>query len=139
MPVPKRATVRRNRGIPSTPDTVLPRQGRRGAPPKPPVPLGTVGKDLWRRLWASPQATTWQRSHDDGVAKRSHHEHLWFEAAPSERVRLAAQVQAWEDRWGFNPRALAQMHMAIEGDEDKTPAPMSGVTDIRDRLKDAAG
>lgn len=51
-------------------------------------------------------------------------------------VRVMPQIQAWEDRWGFNPRSLAQLHMWIEGDLPVTEAkPVRDVTDIRDRMK----
>lgn len=51
-------------------------------------------------------------------------------------VRIVPQIQAWEDRWGFNPRSLAQLHMWIEGDEPPAPRkPARDVVDIRDRMK----
>lgn len=56
-------------------------------------------------------------------------------------ARILPQIQAWEDRWGFNPRSLAQLHMWIEGDappEPKNSKPAKDVVDIRDRMREIA-
>lgn len=137
-PVPKRPDQRRRRNLQS--EQVLPASGRRGRPPKPPVALGAAGAALWSRLWTTPQATLWGRSHYDGVAKRCQLEDMWLTGG-EDQLKVIAAVQAWEDRWGFNPRALAQMHVRIEDEE--VPAEKAktakDVIDIRDRLRDATG
>lgn len=138
-PVPRRPQERRRRNIvePGKADRALPVNGRRGRPPKPPVALGSAGQALWVRLWSSPQATVWHRSDADGVAKRCQLEDMLAEG-DGDRLKVMAQIQTWEDRWGFNPRALAQLHMWIEGDgpppADKKPT--RDVVDIRDRMRE---
>lgn len=139
-PVPRRPDERRRRNVvePAKADRMLPSGGRRGRPPNPTVELGSAGRALWQRLWASPQATVWHRSDLDGVGKRCQLEDMLVQG-DGDPLKVMAQIQAWEDRWGFNPRALAQLHMWIDGEgpaEPKGPKPGSDVVDIRDRMRE---
>lgn len=139
-PVPRRPQERRRRNIPEAgkADRALPVDGRRGRTPPSPVPLGPAGQALWKRLWSSPQATVWHRSDADGVAKRCQLEDMLI-SGDGDPLKVMAQIQAWEDRWGFNPRALAQLHMWIESDGAAPPAAAkstSDVVDIRDRMRE---
>lgn len=143
-PLPKAPHERRRRNVPppSQTDRMLPAEGRRGRPPSPPIELGPHGAALWRYLWGTPQATLWSKAHLWGVAERCRLED-WINEPGGENkpTVVASLIQAWDDRWGFNPRSLAQLHMWIEGSTPKpAEAPKTAtVADIRERLKDAAG
>lgn len=136
---PKPPGERRRRNVAG--DRTLPAEGRRGRPPSPPFPLGPAGQKLWRYLWGTPQATTWGKAHHWGVAERCRWEDLVSDGDGPD-YKLMALIQQWEDRWAFNPKGLATLHMWIDdGEPEAKPQkpPPSGVTDIRSRLRESAG
>jgi hypothetical protein len=139
-PVPRHPSERRRRNVAESgkADRALPSGGRRGRPPNSPVALGAAGAALWQRLWASPQATLWHRCDYDGVAKRCQLEDM-LTSGDGDPLKIMAQIQAWEDRWGFNPRALAQLHLWIESGDAPAPSsskPARDVVDIRERMRE---
>lgn len=135
-PKPPDQRRRRNAPQPHLADRKLPAEGRKGRAPVPPVPLGAAGKKLWGVLWASPQATTWTKTDHRGVATRCQLEDVYQEN-PAD-MKVLGQIVVWEDRWGFNPKARAALHMWIEqeGGERAADREVSAtVTDVRDRLR----
>lgn len=56
-PLPTKNPRRRNK--PTIPTTELPARGRKGAAPKPPVPLGKRSGAWWKWAWSLPQAAGW--------------------------------------------------------------------------------
>jgi hypothetical protein len=61
-PAPDPGALRRDRADDATFWVVLPSEGRAGEPPVWPMSAGSDRElELWRRMWARPQATQWER------------------------------------------------------------------------------
>jgi len=116
---------------------MLPSDGRVGPLPHCPLKLGATGREMWRWLWALPQASKW---HEDAARYPlarlvTHFEEMEACDDPQQRARLSKLIEGIEDRWGLSPKSMATLHWFVD-DADPTPALKSvPVTDIRDRLK----
>jgi len=147
-PAPKPSDARRRRRDVSASQAAhrLPITGRQGTPPKAPVRLGTAGRRWWKWAWSTPQATTWNASFLEPLAKRAQLEDQWVTAlegdadgdqrATDTAVRLLPLILRMDDAFGLTPAAAAKLHYAFVDDEPAPPVESAGnVTNIRDRLK----
>jgi hypothetical protein len=118
----KPAHQRRRRNATSFIGTDLPVSGR--TEPAPRLPnlrrWDRSTRRWWKELWATPQATQW----DPGGPT------LWVYAVLvdmliTERLpahRLSAELRAWEDRYGLNPRAMAALRWRVVEGASEPPA-----------------
>jgi hypothetical protein len=120
---PKPSAVRPGRGL-AQPLMVLPQGGRRGKPPKWPLP-GVSGEeiDLWEQLWKLPQAVAWEKIGSERVVARycrllAIAEMRESGAAAIKGVAgLLGEVRQLEDRLGLSPMAMLRLRWQISSDE----------------------
>lgn len=114
-PAPKRNPIYKRRPRPDW--RRLPAAGRSGPVPRWPRGLGRVkgSADLWRELWASPQADAWADLGWVRVVARYTVLVLLAER-PGAPVALLAEVRQLEDRLGLTPMAMRRLQWEI-GDE----------------------
>jgi len=141
---PKADGQRRNRSaLLAQQGTVrLPAAGRQGEPPA--WPLGAAWKDdsdapkreadIWRRLWATPQAVVWEpHGWYDVVARYARL--LVVVENPSAPAALFAEVRQLEDRLGLSPMALLRLRWIVVSDEADEQGGELVEIDIRERLR----
>lgn len=113
--------------------TVLPASGRSGPPP--PFPLAHVEpeeRDVWRQLWATPQATEWERLGSFYVRVVARYVRSLIEAEePGAVAALQSEVRQLEDRLGLTPMAMLRLRWVIGDPEpddidDDVPVMTSG-------------
>lgn len=110
-PPPNKHARRRN----ARPDwRRLPRSGREGDAPEWPLSKATRAEaELWRQLWASPQAVAWEAL---GWA-RSVARYCRAAVQAEKRGALAfllSEVRQMEDRLGLNPKAMKSLAWEID-------------------------
>jgi hypothetical protein len=118
----------------------LPAAGRQGDPPAWPLP-GRWSKaelELWRQLWASPQAIAWESFGWARMVARYVRAAVRAERQGA-KAYLLSEVRQLEDRLGLNPMAMKRLQWVIAVDVDEEPAGDEGdnIADIeryRDRL-----
>lgn len=95
----------------------LPSEGRKGAPPKWPLPdrATAAERSMWVDLWASPQAVAWERLGWTRTVGR--YCRLAVLAEASQNAALHAQVTALEDRLGLTPKAMRLLLWEVTVDE----------------------
>ncbi|MGH9281589.1 MAG: hypothetical protein ACRD0S_01495 [Acidimicrobiales bacterium] len=123
-PYPKPADQRRRRNA-APAHVTLPAAGRPGPPPTWPLPKQTPReKTLWRRLWATPQATQWERQRCEEVVAR--YARLLTLAETPSAARgvgvLLAEARQLEDRLGLNPLSMLRLRWDI-ADEPEVEVP----------------
>jgi hypothetical protein len=109
---PKPDAVRRNArsGV-----TMLPAGGRQGDPPDWPFALLSPAElELWRQLWASPQAVAWERHGWIRVVARYCRVAVVAEELNKDALSEARQL---EDRLGLTPKAMRMLMWQIATDE----------------------
>lgn len=114
--------------------TVLPAEGRKGKPPA--WPLSGVWKedeqDAWTQLWATPQATAWERMGWTRTVARYCRVMVAAED-PDATAALLAQATALEDRLGLTPKAMRLLLWQVASDE--VAAKREQVKGVRGRIK----
>jgi len=94
---------------------MLPAKGREGAPPAWPLELVTAAEiDLWRELWATPQAVAWERHGWTRVVARYVRCVLAAEELNKDALSEARQL---EDRLGLTPKAMRMLMWQVASDE----------------------
>jgi hypothetical protein len=113
-PPPKPDSQRVRRAAPlASSVTRLPAEGRRGDVPD--WPFGDDAPDLWRQLWATPQAAAWQRLGWTRVVARYCMVLLSVEREPT--AAMLGEVRQLEDRLGLSPMAMLRLRWEIASDE----------------------
>lgn len=140
-PVPKPPSERRRRNVTGVkPDHILPVDGRTGPVPDCPIRLGSIGMEVWRWLWHTPQATKWHGEAAVYPLARlaMAYEELITEGTDGDqnyRAQLQRQIETSEDKWGLNPKAMAALHWFFGEPAADKPKVVEPVTDLRDRVK----
>ena len=114
MPVPPKIDpVRRNA---RTGPRKLPAEGRKGVPPRWPLPDKATLREtaLWKDLWATPQAVAWEQLGWTRTVARYARIALLAEACDKDFLPEARQL---EDRLGLTPRAMRILLWEISSDE----------------------
>jgi hypothetical protein len=118
----------------------LPASGREGDPPEWPLSKPTKAEvELWRQLWASPQAVAWEAF--GWVRAVARYCRATIQAEKRGAVAfLLSEVRQMEDRLGLNPKALKHLQWVIAADvEDEQPHGVSdNVTDL-DHFRELLG
>jgi hypothetical protein len=95
---------------------MLPAKGRPGDPPRWPLDKQhPVEVDVWRQLWATPQAVAWEKLSWTRTVARYCRAVVLAEVSVS--PPLLAQVTAMEDRLGLTPKAMRLLMWQIAPDE----------------------
>lgn len=110
-PKPPEQRVRRNAPLANT--VKLPAEGRRGDAPE--WPMNDEAPDLWRQLWATPQAAAWERLGWTRVVARYCMVLLSVEREPT--AGMLGEVRQLEDRLGLSPMAMLRLRWEIASDE----------------------
>lgn len=126
-PAPKKDARRRNK----RPDWLtLPAAGRTGRAPKWPMPRNTdrtAAKretELWRDLWATPQAFAWEQLGWTRVVARYCRLVIICEG-PESTAALLGEVRQLEDRLGLTPMAMRRLQWEV-GETAAAPGSSSG-------------
>lgn len=131
IPGPPQQRRQPGRGLAGGRLTHLPVGGRKGKPPAWPLPVPSKReRELWARLWRTPQASAWENggTFADVVARYVRLSVL-TETKPTAMV--LQEVRHLEDRLGLNSLALARLRWTVADDTK----PELAVLDIRDRLR----
>ena len=109
---PKPDPVRRNARVGPQ---ALPAGGRRGDPPRWPLPDQKPGEDtIWRELWATPQAAAWERLGWTRTVARYCRVLVDAEALNYAAMKAADSL---EDRLGLTPKAMRMLLWTVASDE----------------------
>ncbi|WP_201752961.1 phage terminase small subunit [Micromonospora rubida] len=126
--------------------TVLPSAGRAGDPPAWPLSehedsdWGEREAELWRRLWASPQACEWERQGQD-LEVALYVRRLVEAEQPGARANLATLVRQMADALGLTIPGLRTNRWRIAVDQvaakraEKSTPPESARMAARDRFQ----
>jgi hypothetical protein len=108
---PQRGT--RGRGV-----VMLPAGGRKGDPPRWPLPGGVdaAEREAWAQLWATPQAVAWEQLGWTRTVARYCRVMVAAER-PDATAALLAQAVALEDRLGLTPKSMRLLLWQIAVDE----------------------
>src|SRR4051794_29074197 len=129
-PPPKPADQQRRsgRGLAAGGLTQLPAEGRQGDPPAWPLPKPIKReRELWARVWSTPQAVVWERLGWADVVARYVRQLVVAEQRDAPITALG-EVRQLEDRLGLSPMAMLRLRWEIVADEvggqrqAKTPA-----------------
>lgn len=96
----------------------LPAEGRKGPTPAWPLPGGMDGfeEQVWRELWATPQAVAWERFGWTRVVAR--YCRVLVEAEQrSAKASSRNQASLLEDKLGMTPKAMRLLLWQIASDE----------------------
>lgn len=112
-PAPKDPASRRRRNA-AVGKTLLPAGGREGDAPV--WPLSSGEPDVWAELWASPQASAWERFGWTRVVARYA---LLLERSEDVDAPAAilGEVRQLEDRLGLNPKSMRSLLWEVTDDE----------------------
>jgi hypothetical protein len=115
-PPPKPADQRARRNKPPTAAVQLPPEGRQGDPPAWPLARkAAADMQLWRELWATPQAAAWDRM--GGGVVRVVARYVVLTRAAAQDPRMFAEIRQLEDRLGLNPLFMRRLGWEIAPDE----------------------
>jgi hypothetical protein len=132
-PPPKPAHQRRRTNA-APPLIWLPAEGRQGETPSWPLPRPRKRElELWRRLWATPQAVAWEMQGIDLVIARFARL-LAVAERPDATAAILGEVRQLEDRLGLTVMSMLRLRWQITDaawERDEPP----DVLDIRDRLR----
>jgi hypothetical protein len=110
----------------------LPASGRQGDPPEWPLSKPTKAEaELWRQLWASPQAVAWEVF--GWVRAVARYCRATVQAEKRGAVAfLLSEVRQMEDRLGLNPMAMKRLQWVIAADveEEQPRGDRDNVTDL---------
>ena len=115
MQVPKENPIRRNSRVGPV---LLPASGRKGRPPRWPLPGHEDPFELaaWAQLWATPQAVAWERL--GWVRTVARYCRVMVAAEQSDATAaMLSQATMLEDRLGLTPRAMRMLLWQIAPDE----------------------
>ena len=109
-PAPKKEARRRN----ARPDwRTLPAEGRRGRAPAWPIGKPTrVETELWKKLWATPQAVAWADLGWTRIVGRYARLVLLCEG-PDATAALLGEIRQLEDRLGLTPMSMRRLQWEI--------------------------
>jgi len=112
---PKANPVRRNARVGPT---ILPAEGRKGAPPSWPLAgrHTAAEKITWAELWATPQAVAWETFGAGCVRVVARYCRLLHSAEAMNKDALAEARQI-EDKLGLTPKAMRMLLWVISADE----------------------
>ena len=116
----------------------LPASGRKGAPPKWPLPgkASATESAAWKQAWTTPQAVAWERL--GWVRPVARYVRCLVQAeevgAPA---ALLGEVRQMEDRLGLSPMALLRLRWSVVADElaDGTSSGTTPTPSSRTRLR----
>lgn len=114
---PKVDPVRRNARVGPL---ILPAEGRKGRPPKWPLDVpeepgvAVAEREVWKELWATPQAVQWERLGWTRVVAR--YARLLIGAEHLDKDCLA-EARQLEDRLGLTPKAMRLLLWQVSVDE----------------------
>lgn len=132
---PKPGARQPNRGLGAAALVKLPAAGRSG--PAPDWPLRRPRpreREIWQRLWQTPQAIAWERlGWADAVARYARV--LVAAEAVDAAPTMLSEARQLEDRLGLSPLALLRLRWEIVDSEEGGEKGASEVLDIRERLK----
>lgn len=121
-PAPKDPASRRRRNA-AVGKTLLPAGGRPGFAPA--WPLGSDEPDVWADLWATPQASAWERFGWTRVVAR--YALLLGRSEDAEApAAILGEVRQLEDRLGLNPKSMRSLLWEVTEDE---------LSEVRDESK----
>jgi hypothetical protein len=139
-PPPDPAALRRNRPSDKAGWTTLPAEGRAGGPPAWPLAAMTDREfELWRDLWAKPQAVAWEAL-DQGYEVALFVRALAQAEQPDAKVELQRVVRSYMDSLGLSVQGMLRNRWkvapATEADEPAVSAVRPARRpSARDRLK----
>ncbi|MFC6017788.1 hypothetical protein ACFP2T_16425 [Plantactinospora solaniradicis] len=112
---PKHDPVRRNARVGPV---MLPAEGRKGDPPKWPLPgrMDAAEREAWAQLWATPQAVAWERLGWTRTVARYCRMMVQAEKRDASAA-LLGQVTILEDRLGLTPKSMRILLWQIATDE----------------------
>lgn len=120
-PPPKDPATRRRRNV--TPGfKALPAVGRTAPPPEWPI-AGTPNFDevqLWKRLWALPQAVEWERMRCEDIVALYVRSFVRATAIDADS-KMLAEVRQLDAKIGLSPKAMRDLRW--ETDEPAEPEP----------------
>lgn len=156
-PPPDPNALRRDRRQDKDGWTNLPAEGRVGDPP--PWPLAALEVDpendaaaawsmeraereldVWRTLWATPQAVVWARL--GWTLEVAMYVRLVVKAERTAETKALAEARMWSDRLGLNPAAMLRNRWRIAADEiavKREQRAETGRGSVRDRLRAVNG
>lgn len=114
----------------------LPKGGRKGPTPEWPLPGGQSAdeKQLWKELWATPQAVAWEQLEWTRAVAR--YARIALEAEQRKApVMTRAEARQMEDKLGLTPKAMRMLLWEVVGDEVEQARQASDVASARDRIK----
>lgn len=116
-PAPDPEALRRERDARDW--VVLPAEGRKGSPPRWPLPDSTRREaELWKVLWAKPQAVMWERQGQE--LEVALYVRRWCEAEVAEsRVTLSTLVRQMADSLGLTTPGLRANRWRIAPADDQ--------------------
>ncbi len=111
----------------------LPAEGRKGDPPKWPLPGRIIAAEsrAWAELWATPQAVAWEKLGWTRTVARYCRVMVAAEKKDA-TAALLAQAVSLEDRLGLTPKAMRLLLWEIVADEVTEKRETGGV---RGRIK----
>jgi hypothetical protein len=97
----------------------LPAEGRKGKPPVWPLDDVFDGEpERWKALWATPQATAWDRMGDGVVLVVARYCRMVVSSETGKpNAAVLSHVMALEDRLGLTPKAMRMLLWEIVTDE----------------------
>lgn len=98
--------------------------------------------DVWRDLWATPQATAWHRM--GWSLEVALYVRLIVGAESTGEIKALAEARMWSDRLGLNPAAMLRNRWRVAADEvaerrQERPVVAAGRKDVRSRLQAVNG
>ena len=128
-PAPNKFARRRN----ARPDWVtLPSSGYEGEIPDWPlaVPPDEDERELWLRLWRTPQAVMWAKSGFERLVARLTVASVLCEDKERMNGALLGAVKDMEDRLGLSPMAFKRLQWELSDDDESDGVEVAGVTPI---------
>lgn len=112
---------------------MLPAKGRTGIAPNWPLDPATLGEaELWRQLWATPQAVAWERHGWTRVVARYCRIVILAEAMGKDALSEARQL---EDRLGLTPKAMRMLMWQVAPDEVAEKREQAPTESARGRIR----
>lgn len=117
----------------------LPAEGRQGDTPEWPLPgrSSKAERELWRQLWASPQAVAWERLGWARSVGRYVRAAIRAER-PGAIAYLLSEVRQMEDRLGLNPKAMKDLGWEIvkipAAEQEQHDDNVADIEDYRQRV-----
>lgn len=108
----------------------LPMSGRPGPAPEWPLPRSKPScdaMDLWKQLWATPQAVAWERF--GWVRNVARYVTVCLTAESTLHPAALAETRQLEDRLGLSPMAMLRLRWEMTDDAPEVAEP-AGVTAI---------